>query len=91
MTGGTELRIGFLGLGRLGSQLVDGSLAAGHTSLTIHDVNPEAFARYTATSAVLAPDLATVATSSEVVGVCVQDDDQFRDVVAGPAGCWPLP
>lgn len=86
------MRVGFVGLGRLGSQLVDGLVAAGHESLTLFDVSSEALARFADRDATLAASVAEVgAAASDVVGVCVQNDAQLRDVVTGSGGLLSAP
>lgn len=67
-------KIGFVGLGHMGGDLAR-CLARLPARLTVYDVHPGAMARL-AESATLAADLAEVGRDADVVGLCVQDDEQ---------------
>jgi 3-hydroxyisobutyrate dehydrogenase len=77
----TATRIGFVGLGDMGGRIARRIAAAGH-SLTVFDARPQAVAEVVEAGATAAADVAGVAASSDVVCVCVVDDDQVRGVVA---------
>jgi 3-hydroxyisobutyrate dehydrogenase-like beta-hydroxyacid dehydrogenase len=59
-------RIGFIGVGRMGSGMVARLLAAGH-AVTIHDPDPAAVAAATARGAVAAGSAAAVAAAAPIV------------------------
>ena len=79
------MRIGFVGLGNMGSEIARDLVAAGHDT-TLFDLDPAALGAFAGSGARLAGSLAEVAARSEIVGVCVIDDEQVRDVVSGAGG-----
>lgn len=79
------MRIGFVGLGNMGSQIARDLVAAGH-EMTLFDLDRVALGAFADSGARPAASVAEVASSSEIVGICVVDDEQVRDVVAGPGG-----
>ncbi|WP_132992177.1 NAD(P)-dependent oxidoreductase [Gordonia zhaorongruii] len=81
MTSG-PLRLGFVGLGDIGGPMAT-RFAAHDGGLTVHDLSPEAVARLVDAGAESAPSLADLAAASDLVGICVRDDAQVRDVVEG--------
>ena len=77
------MRIGFIGLGRLGAQLVDRLLEIEFEALTLYDIDEKATARYRDTGATLARSVGEVASGAlDLIGICVQDDAQVEEVVA---------
>lgn len=72
-------KIGFVGLGHMGGDLARclSGLAAG---LTVYDVNAAAMAPFVDCAA-LAKDFAEVGRDADVVGLCVQDDNQVMSCV----------
>lgn len=79
------MRIGFVGLGSMGSQIARDLVAAGHR-MTLFDLDRAALGAFADSGARLAPSVAEVAAASEIVGICVVDDEQVRDVVSGAGG-----
>ncbi len=79
------MRIGFVGLGSMGSQIARDLVAAGHET-TLFDLDRVALEAFADSGARPAASVAEVASSSEIVGICVVDDEQVRDVVSGPGG-----
>lgn len=79
------MRIGFVGLGNMGSQIARDLVAAGHET-TLFDLDPAALEAFAGSGARPAASVAEVAAASEIVGICVVDDQQVRDVVSGPEG-----
>jgi 3-hydroxyisobutyrate dehydrogenase len=75
------MRVGFIGLGDMGGRIARRIAEAGHT-LTVFDTRPDAIAELVAAGASAAADVAAVGERSDVVCVCVVDDDQVRGVVA---------
>ena len=79
------MRIGFVGLGNMGSQIAGDLVAAGHET-TLFDLDSAALEAFAGSGARLAASVAEVAAASEIVGICVVDDQQVRDVVSGAGG-----
>jgi len=84
------VRIGFVGLGSMGSQIARDLLEAGH-EMTLYDLDSAALDAFARSGARLAGSLSEVAAGSEVVGVCVVDDEQVRTVVSGAGGLLGTP
>jgi 3-hydroxyisobutyrate dehydrogenase len=78
------LRAGFVGLGNIGLPMAK-RLAAGLPT-TVFDVVPDPVRACEAAGATGAASPREVAAASDVVGVCVRDDDDVRAVVAGADG-----
>ena len=76
------MRIGFVGLGNMGSEIAR-DLVESHHQVTLYDIDPVARSRFAGSGARLVESLPEVADANEVIGICVVDDDQVRDVVAG--------
>lgn len=72
-----EIRsVGFIGLGDMGSKQVR-EIAKLPVALTVFDVRPEAMQPFEH-RAVLASSIAALGQNSELVGICVQDDQQVN-------------
>jgi 3-hydroxyisobutyrate dehydrogenase-like beta-hydroxyacid dehydrogenase len=84
------MRVGFVGLGQLGAAIARFIVDAGFDTV-LYDAQPRALEPFAGTGAVLASGLAEVAVASDLVGVCVVDDAQLREVVAGPGGLLEAP
>ncbi|GAA4757043.1 NAD(P)-dependent oxidoreductase [Gordonia alkaliphila] len=76
------LRLGYVGLGNIGAPMA-GRLAAWPGGLDVFDLNDEAVAALVANGATAAADLAALAASADVIGICVVNDAQVRTVVDG--------
>jgi len=74
-------RVGFIGLGDMGGRIAR-RIAGAHFPLTVFDRRADAMAGLVAAGASGAADARAVAAASDVVCVCVVDDDQVRDVVS---------
>ena len=79
------MRVGFIGLGFQGKPLAHNIVQAGYT-LTVHDVRNEPIEELIAAGANAAASPAGVAAASDLVIVCVVDDAQVMEVLAGPEG-----
>jgi 2-hydroxy-3-oxopropionate reductase len=79
------MRIGFIGLGFQGKPLAHNIVQAGYT-LTVHDVRYEQMEELKAAGAQAAATPAAVAAASDLVIICVVDDAQVMEVLAGPDG-----
>ena len=73
--------VGFIGLGDMGSRIAR-RIARAQFPLTVFDRRAEAIAELAAVGAQGGDDARAVAAASDVVCVCVVDDDQVRDVVS---------
>jgi 3-hydroxyisobutyrate dehydrogenase-like beta-hydroxyacid dehydrogenase len=73
-------RVGFVGLGDMGGRIARRIALAGYR-LTVFDRRDEAMADLVAVGASAAADIAGLAAASDVVCICVVDDDQVRSVV----------
>lgn len=78
-------RIGFIGLGHMGGPVARHVVASG-AEVVVHDVKSEAVAALVDAGARCASSPAQVMEDCDIVAVCVVDDDQVREVLAGPAG-----
>ena len=84
------MRIGFVGLGSMGHQIARDLVAAGH-EMTLYDLDSAALEAFARSGARLAGSLSEVAAGSEIVGICVVDDEQVRGVVSGAGGLLETP
>ena len=82
---GPVVRLGYVGLGNIGGPMA-GRLAKWPGGLTVFDLAPDAVAKVVDQGAHAASSLSELASSSDVIGVCVRDDDQVRAVVTGDGG-----
>lgn len=79
---GGPARLGFVGLGNIGGPIA-GRLASWPGGLSVFDVSGEAMTALADKGAVAMDSPAAVAARSDIVGVCVVDDDQVRSVLTG--------
>jgi 3-hydroxyisobutyrate dehydrogenase-like beta-hydroxyacid dehydrogenase len=79
------VRVGWLGLGRMGGPMCDHVLAAGHV-VAVHDPVEAAVAPRVARGARRAATPADVADGVDVVALVVRDDEQALAAVAGTDG-----
>ena len=84
------MRIGFVGLGNMGSQIARDLVAAGH-EMILYDLDRAALDAFAGRGTRFAESLAEVAAGSEIVGICVVDDEQIRSVVSGAGGLLETP
>ena len=79
-------RIGFIGLGRMGTAMA-ANLARAGFPLTVHNRSPGPMAAFAAEhGTATAADPAALAEASDVVITMLADDEALRDVMAGPRG-----
>jgi 3-hydroxyisobutyrate dehydrogenase len=78
-------RVGFIGLGLMGTPMVRRLLAAGH-AVTVWNRSPDKMAPLLAAGAVAAPDRAAVAHGSDVLMLCVSDTAAVEHVMFGAGG-----
>jgi 2-hydroxy-3-oxopropionate reductase len=81
----SHLRVGFIGLGVQGKPLARNIAEAGH-ALTVYDVRQPPLDELAAAGAKVAASCAEVAAASELIIICVIDDKQVIDVLAGADG-----
>jgi 3-hydroxyisobutyrate dehydrogenase len=79
------MKVGFIGLGRMGAPMCGNILAAGH-DLLVHDVRPEAAAGLLAAGAAWARSAREAAADRDVVITMLPGPSQVAGVLAGPAG-----
>ncbi len=79
------MRYGYIGLGDMGSAMAGHLLSTGAT-VTVFDLNPAAVERAVSQGATAATTAAEVATSSDVISVCVPAAEHVEAVIAGPGG-----
>jgi len=79
-------RVGFIGLGRMGTAMAANLSAAGFP-LTVHNRSPAPMAAFAAAHGTpTAADPAALAEASDVVITMLADDEALRDVMSGPRG-----
>jgi 3-hydroxyisobutyrate dehydrogenase-like beta-hydroxyacid dehydrogenase len=85
------MKVGFIGLGRMGRGMAQRILESGH-ELTVFDVVPEATRPFAEAGAAVAGSIQALAAASEVVVSMLVHDDAIRSVALGPEGlCAALP
>ena len=85
------MKVGFIGLGRMGQGMAGRILSAGHT-LSVFDVVAAAAKPLAETGARVAGSIAELAGDSEVVVSMLVHDAAIREVALGPGGlCASLP
>ncbi|MGI9432627.1 MAG: NAD(P)-binding domain-containing protein, partial [Myxococcota bacterium] len=80
-----SIRVGFIGLGNQGKPIAAHLAPAGFDT-TVYDLAPGPVAELVATGAVAAQSPREVGARSDVVGVCVPEDEHVRAVVLGEEG-----
>jgi 3-hydroxyisobutyrate dehydrogenase len=78
------MRVGFIGLGSMGSDQVK-CLVAAKFDLTVYDVYAPSMEVF-ANAARLAASVAEVGQNADVAGVCVRDEKQVRETLEGEGG-----
>lgn len=78
-------RIGFIGLGSMGSGMTRNLLKAGYP-VVVHDVRPEVLAEYAALGAEAADSAASVAAATDVVITMLPTPAVVSEVLHGPDG-----
>jgi len=79
------MKVGFIGLGVQGKYLAINLVKAGH-DLMVFDVRSEPLRELAAEGARIARSNREVGEHAEVIEICVVDDRQVEDVIAGPEG-----
>ena len=79
------MKVGFIGLGRMGAPMSGNVLAAGH-DLLVHDVRPDAAAGLLAAGASWAGSPREAAADRDVVITMLPGPSQVEDVLLGPIG-----
>lgn len=84
---GETLRVGFIGVGDMGGPIAQRIIDAGYPT-TLWGRRPESLRRFSAETFTSAATRVELAAASDVVGLCVFDDDDVRDVCLGPGGLF---
>ncbi len=79
------MRVGFVGLGRMGQAMARRLLGAGH-DLTVYNRTTEKTAALAASGAKVAATVASAAQASEVLITMLADDPALETVALGPSG-----
>lgn len=79
------MKVGFIGLGRMGSGMAGRILEAGH-DLVVYDVVPESTARAAAAGARVAPSIVELCASREIVITMLAEDAAVHAVAFGAGG-----
>lgn len=79
-----NVTVGFIGLGNIGAPMAR-RLLDSDMDLVVHDVVDEATAPFVAAGARAAASPAEVAGAASVISIVVQNEQQVRDVLDGPA------
>ena len=78
------MRVGFIGLGNMGAAQATEIARAGF-ELAVYDAWPATLAAFKR-DAMRATSPAEVARNANIIGICVRDDQQVREVIQGPGG-----
>ena len=87
---GSAERLGFLGLGMMGSPMARRLLDAGYR-VTVWNRSEAKAAALVEVGARLATDPSAVANTSSIIFMCLTDADAVEDIVFGPGGLAGLP
>jgi len=79
------MKVGFIGLGRMGAPMASNILAAGH-ELLVHDVRPEAATGLLAAGAAWAGSPGQAGAGRDAVITMLPGPSQVAEVLAGPSG-----
>ncbi len=80
-----DFSVGFIGLGGMGRGVVKNMLAGG-AAVSVHDLDPEAVALAVSQGAKAEPDLAAMAASVDVLGICITTAEAVQKLALGPGG-----
>jgi 3-hydroxyisobutyrate dehydrogenase len=80
-----QLRVGFVGVGDQGGPMAEGIIKNGWPT-SVFARRSEVRDHFAALGATIAPSLRALGASSDLVSVCVVNDDQVRDVLLGDDG-----
>jgi 3-hydroxyisobutyrate dehydrogenase-like beta-hydroxyacid dehydrogenase len=78
-------RLGFIGLGSMGSAMATRLLEAGY-AVAVFDTNPAALQPLASNGAVVANDVAAVASEADIILGSLPTPDVVREVAIGPGG-----
>jgi 3-hydroxyisobutyrate dehydrogenase-like beta-hydroxyacid dehydrogenase len=79
------VRVGFIGVGDMGGPIV-GHIAASGFPTTVWARHPRQLEQFQGTSLTVAGSPGELAAMSDMIGLCVFDDSDVREVMDGPAG-----
>jgi len=81
----SDVRVGFVGVGSMGTPMVERMLGAGH-AVTVYARRPEVREHFAAAGATVTDVIAEAAVGNQVVLECVYSDVQARELFLGPDG-----
>jgi len=81
------MKIGFIGLGKMGQPMVKNLLRAGH-SVKVFDINPDAMDACVKLGAIVATDFADIAKEVDVIHTMLQTGDQVKNICLGEKGLF---
>jgi len=81
----THPKIGFVGLGQMGSGMASNLTNAGH-QLYVHDQSASAMARFADTNAICCQSLSEIAQNCSLVFLCLPSAKEVDEVLFGPKG-----
>ena len=81
----THPKIGFVGLGQMGSGMAANLTTAGH-NLCVHDQSVSAMARFADTNAVCCQSLSEITQTCSLIFLCLPSAKEVDDVLFGPNG-----
>ncbi len=79
-------RFGYIGLGMMGSAMVENLIRHGNGPVAVYDLDPAAVDAAVSLGAEASADAAAVARASDVVSVCVPAAAHVEAVLSGPGG-----
>jgi len=79
------MKLGFIGLGQLGTPIAENLLASGHT-LYVYNRTASKAAPLAAKGAIVCPSVAALAKECNIVFTIVSDDAALKDISEGPNG-----
>jgi len=79
------MKAGFIGLGNIGKQIAE-HIVRSTRHLTVFDLAAEPLRELQALGATVASSAGEVAKASDIIGICVRDDNDVRNVMYGQDG-----
>ena len=84
---GSEVKLGFIGLGNMGSRIAERLLGHGY-QLSVYDKNPANTETVAKQGATVAPNIHALASTVSVILSCLTNDEAVRSVYTSPDGVF---